>query len=401
MIKRELYLKKIRKLIDLDIIKAITGMRRSGKSFMLKQVIDELKNRNISEKNILLINFENPDYSYIENRKKLDDIIIEFIEQNDEKKYLLFDEIQHIPEWEKSIAGYKSRYNCDIYITGSNSELLTGTLATRLTGRYMEIRIYPLSFEEFIDFHELKDTPTDTKLRELLDEYLKYGGLPFTINLEDELKKEYIQSIYSNILYNDIIKKYDVRNIGLLEKLMEYLINNSGNQFSLKSVEKYMKHENISLSNNTIYNYLKYIENAYLIQRVPNERIEDKKILRISEKYYIADIGFYDAILGSKDNYGRKIENMVYLELIKHGYRVTVGKTGNHEIDFICRKNNSVKYVQVCASLNNEDTRKREFRALLEIMDNYPKYIISLDFIDYSHDGIVHMNLLDFLTKFE
>ena len=395
MVKRELYLSKIRRLIDLDIIKVITGVRRCGKSYMLNLIIEELQKRGINKENIFLINFDSVKYHNIKNSNQLNDLILELVKNTNGKIYLFFDEIQNVENWEKSIAAYKIDFDCDIYVTGSNSKLLSGELATHLTGRYIEIKMYPFSFKEFSDYKRSNGN-------ELFDEYLKYGGFPFIFQLNPEDKLQYLNDLYNSIVYKDLIARYDIRDINLLERLVSYIADNIGNTFSAKSISDYLKHEKFNVSNKTVYNYLSYLENACLISKVKREDLQGKRLLKVQEKYYIVDHGFNQALLDKKDeDWGRLLENIVYNELLRRGYEITVGKVNGYEIDFVCKKPNKKIYVQVSYMLGSDSTIEWEFKPLLMIKDNYPKYVISLDQLDFSRNGITHLNLLDFLTDYE
>ena len=391
MVERELYLSKIRRLIDLDIIKVITGVRRCGKSYMLNLIIEELQKRGINKENIFLINFDSVKYHNIKNSNQLNDLILELVKNTNGKIYLFFDEIQNVENWEKSIAAYKIDFDCDIYVTGSNSKLLSGELATHLTGRYIEIKMYPFSFKEFSDYKRSNGN-------ELFDEYLKYGGFPFIFQLNPEDKLQYLNDLYNSIVYKDLIARYDIRDINLLERLVSYIADNIGNTFSAKSISDYLG----NVSNKTVYNYLSYLENACLISKVKREDLQGKRLLKVQEKYYIVDHGFNQALLDKKDeDWGRLLENIVYNELLRRGYEITVGKVNGYEIDFVCKKPNKKIYVQVSYILGDDSTIEREFKPLLMIKDNYPKYVISLDQLDFSRNGITHLNLLDFLTDYE
>lgn len=391
MVKRELYLSKIRRLIDLDIIKVITGVRRCGKSYMLNLIIEDLQKRGINKENIFLINFDSVKYHNIKNSNQLNDLILELVKNTNGKIYLFFDEIQNVENWEKSIAAYKIDFDCDIYVTGSNSKLLSGELATHLTGRYIEIKMYPFSFKEFLDYKQSNGN-------KLFDEYLKYGGFPFIFQLNPEDKLQYLNDLYNSIVYKDLIARYDIRDINLLERLVSYIADNIGNTFSAKSISDYLG----NVSNKTVYNYLSYLENACLISKVKREDLQGKRLLKVQEKYYIVDHGFNQALLDKKDeDFGRLLENIVYNELLRRGYEITVGKVNGYEIDFVCKKPNKKIYVQVSYMLGDDSTIEREFKPLLMIKDNYPKYVISLDQLDFSRNGITHLNLLDFLTDYE
>ena len=408
MVKRNLYMERILRLIDLDVIKIITGIRRCGKSYFLDLFINELKNKNIKDENIIHIDLEHPKYNYIEKRNELDEILIPKLEENNQKKYLIIDEIQNISEWEKSINGYYKAYNIDIYITGSNSKLLSKELATLLTGRYTEIKMYPFSFKEFLDYkkelkHEiLFKNKLKTDIENLFDEYLEYGGLPLAISADIKDKQAILQDLYSSIFLHDIIERYQIRNIGLLNRITKYLIENTGNLISANSIYKHLKQEKLSITPNTIYNYLEYLEKSYFISKVTREDAIGLKEINNSEKYYLIDSGFYKSNLEEKQQKkGKLLENIVYLELLRLNYKITIGRIKDYEIDFIIRKNNKKAYIQVSYEIKNDETRKREIRPLLKLKDNYPKYLITTDREDYSQDGIIHMNVIDFLKESE
>lgn len=408
MVQRELYMEKLRRLKDKDVIKVITGVRRCGKSYLLQLFIDELIDSGISEENIILINFDSIKYKNIRRQDELDELVLDLINNIQGHMYLFFDEIQNVKFWEKSIVSYYTDLDCDIYITGSNSNLLSGELSTHLTGRYMEIRMYPFSFNEFCDYklESLDLDESDENLlryykRQWLDEFIWQGSFPFSLSISSEDRFDYLQDIFNSILYNDLIERYSIRDINILNKLISFLLDNIGNVFSSNSISNFLKSENVSVSAVTIQNYLKYIENTCLFNRVPREDIKGKELLKTNEKYYVVDTGFIQAIRGKNryDNRGRVIENIVFLELIKRGYSVTIGKLNGFEIDFLCRKNNEIFYVQVAERIH-EGNIDREFGSLLKLKDNYPKYVVSADEDDKSMHGIRHISLLDFLIDF-
>ena len=390
----KLYLKQIIPLIDNDLIKVITGIRRCGKSYMLGLIKEELIKRGVKEHNIILINFDSKKYKNIKNNNELDKIVEKSMKNKKGKIYLFFDEIQNVKKWERSIAGYKVDYNCDIYITGSNSNLLSGELATHLTGRYYEIKMYPFSYQEFLDYHQ-KSSSLD-----LFNEYLQYGGMPQTFDLGETQKINYLDDLFNSIFYKDIVKRYQIRDIDNLERLTTFIFDNIGNVFSASSIAQYYKKEmNMKISNKTITNYLKYLENACFIKKVKREDLEGKGILKFNEKYYVTDHGFCEAkAKGNIDTIGRTMENIVYFEFLRRGWKITIGKTNEFEVDFVCRKHKETIYVQVSYLLETDETIEREFRPFSKIKDHYPKYIITMDQFDRSRDGIKHINLIDFLT---
>lgn len=399
MIRRNLYLDKIERLIDKEPIKIITGVRRSGKTYLLKSIKETLINRGISEDNIIYISFESMKYNRIENYKQLDECIIELTKNINGKIYLLFDEIQNVENWEKSINAYRIDLNCDIYITGSNSELLSGEMATLIAGRYYEINIYPFSFKEFLQYKKEIEKADTTNLDELFNEYVEYGGMPPIQQVSKEDKYSYIKDIYNTILLKDIILRNNIRNTDMLNRILNYVIMNMGKNFSSTNITKYMKHDGRKVSKDTILDYLLYSKNAYFIYQVPREDIKGKKVLLTREKYYLTDHGFYQSKYGDIENMGSILENIIYIELLRRGYQVHVGKINDKEIDFVCMKNKKKIYIQVTFHLSNNKVIEREFSELTKINDNFDKYVLSMDKLDFSSNGIKHMNIIDFLTS--
>lgn len=398
MIKRKFYLEKIVKLIDTEDIKVITGVRRCGKTVLLKQIIDELENRGIASENIIYMSFESSKYKNIRNDDDLDEFIFSKTNNLNGKIYLLFDEIQKVKNWEVSLNSYRVDLECDIYITGSNSQLLSGELATLISGRYISINMLPFSFKELIQYHdEMHENIDEIKL---FEQYLSYGGFPGLLNYENEEKEKYLYDLYSTIVLNDILYKNKVKDLDLLERLMEFMISNIGQLFSANSISKYIKNENCKTTPHTIINYMDYARNAFIFYQIKRENIKQKRKLLISDKYYLVDSGFYFIFNGSTQrNWGQLLENIVFLELIRQGYSITIGKIQDLEVDFVCRKANQIKYIQVSQSILDENTRKREFKSLEKISDSYPKYVISMDSFDFSANGIIHLNIIDFLKS--
>lgn len=398
MIKRKFYLEKIVKLIDTEDIKVITGVRRCGKTVLLKQIIDELENRGIASENIIYMSFESSKYKNIRNDDDLDEFIFSKTNNLNGKIYLLFDEIQKVKNWEVSLNSYRVDLECDIYITGSNSQLLFGELATLISGRYISINMLPFSFKELIQYYdEMHEKIDEIKL---FEQYLSYGGFPGLLNYENEEKEKYLYDLYSTIVLNDILYKNKVKDLDLLERLMEFMISNIGKLFSANSISKYIKNENRKTTPHTIINYMDYARNAFIFCQIKRENIKQKRKLLISDKYYLVDSGFYFIFNGSTQrNWGQLLENIVFLELIRQGYSITIGKIQDLEVDFVCRKANQIKYIQVSQSILDENTRKREFKSLEKISDSYPKYVISMDSFDFSANGIIHLNIIDFLKS--
>lgn len=402
MTKRELYIEKIKPFIDKDIIKVLTGIRRSGKSVMLKLIMEELKQNKIDEKQFININFENLINRELTTADKLHEYILKKASEIKKKCYIFLDEIQEVKDWEKCINSLRvnEEYDFDIYITGSNAKLLSGELSTYLAGRYVEFVIYPFSFKEFLE--TLKSIQQDVSTREAFQKYVKFGGMPFLYNLafEEEASLQYLKDIYSSIILKDITQRNKIRDTDLLERVISYLIMNVGNNFSATSISKFFKSENRKVSVETILNYIKAAEESFLIYRVLRDDLIGKKVLNVNEKYYIADHGMREAILGSNQRDINQIfENIIYLELLRKGYNVRVGKVDNLEVDFVCTKGNEKIYVQVAYLLASAETIEREFTSLEKIDDNYPKYIISMDEFDMSRNGIIHINIIDFLMS--
>ena len=402
MTKRELYIEKIKPFIDKDIIKVLTGIRRSGKSVMLKLIMEELKQNKIDEKQFININFENLINRELTTADKLHEYILKKASEIKKKCYIFLDEIQEVKDWEKCINSLRvnEEYDFDIYITGSNAKLLSGELSTYLAGRYIEFVIYPFSFKEFLE--TLKSIQQDVSTREAFQKYVKFGGMPFLYNLafEEEASLQYLKDIYSSIILKDITQRNKIRDTDLLERVISYLIINVGNNFSATSISKFFKSENRKVSVETILNYIKAAEESFLIYRVSRDDLIGKKVLNVNEKYYIADHGMREAILGSNQRDINQIfENIIYLELLRKGYNVRVGKVDNLEVDFVCTKRNEKIYVQVAYLLASPETIEREFTSLEKIDDNYPKYVISMDEFDMSRNGIIHINIIDFLMN--
>lgn len=393
IIQRQDYIEKIKPFINKHIIKVLIGTRRCGKSTILKQIIDSLLTDGIPQENIVWINFELSDYFEITDIKKLEDYISWQIENVDGRIYLFFDEIQVVPQWEKLINSYFAKENFDIYITGSNSKLLSGEFATYLSGRYVELNIYPFSFREYIRYYGITE---DFKYH--FYKYLEDGGMPSTYDYGGDDKKLVIMDLYNSIVLKDIIQRNNVKNVDLLDRIMRFVMYNIGQPFSPNKIYKRLKQDMVNLSVNTIYNYLKFFENACLIYQVKREDLQGKKILRYDEKYYLCDLGFRQALIGNNQrDITRVIENIVYMELLRRGYEITIGKVSNLEVDFVCKKQNKPIYIQVSYLLASEETIEREFKPLKNISDNYPKYVITMDDVDMSHEGIEHLNLVDFL----
>ena len=403
MIKRQLYLKQLRQLQDKDFIKVITGIRRSGKTTLLLTFIEELK-KEIQEENIIFISFEDLKYVNITTTDQLYDIIKDETKNLEGKIYFFFDEIQQIENWEKLINGLRVSYDCDIYITGSNSKLLSGELATLIAGRYIEIQVYPFSFNEIIQYNsEIKNINITKEIEEeLFEEYITYGGMPGVVSIDSpEVKIQALNDIYNSIILKDIIYRHSISKVKILERLLYYMIDTVGNAFSSRSIYGYFKNKAIKTSKDTINKYAGYISESFFMLMAKQYYVEGKQVLTMYEKYYLTDHGFHQAIVGNNSEIITGIlENIVYIELRRRGYNVKVGKISkddNKEIDFVCQKDGDYLYIQVTYLLSTEKTINREFGSLMKINDNYPKYVISNDKINFSRKGIKHINIIDFL----
>ena len=399
MYKRNLYIEKIRPYTDKPIVKVITGMRRTGKSCFLQLIMNELVDRKVAKKRILYINKESLDYDFIQDYKDLNSYVIDSFSRVKGTKYLFVDEIQEIEYWEKAIASFFSDSDFDIYITGSNAHLLSSEIATLISGRYIEIPVHSLSFEEFLLF---RDKRTKNK-REEFSTYLWAGGFPAIhhFDFNQEVVYQYISSIYNTILLKDVIKRNNVRNVTLLENITRYIFQNVGNIFTAKKVSDYLKSQKLRVSIDTVQNYISYLISTFAVFKVPRFDVKGKRLLELHEKYYLGDVALRHALLGYREgDISGVLENLVYLELKRRGYHVFIGKVGNKEIDFIAEKENRKIYIQVAYLLTSPETIERESSVLKSIKDNYPKYVISMDEIfGKDIDGIQRINLVDFLLK--
>lgn len=403
MIKRNLYLEEIKKYINKPIIKVITGMRRSGKSMILKLIQEELQNIGIVKENIIYMNFESLTFMDIKDFEALYKHIIEKTSDKKGKIYILLDEIQEVKGWEKAINSFLVDLDVDIYITGSNANLLSSELATYIAGRYVEIKIYPLSFQEYIDFVSENNKENPLSLDEYFTQYLNFGGLPgiHIFNYNKEEIYQYLVDVYNSILLRDVIARNNIRDIELLERVILYIMDNIGNIFSAKSISDFLKNQGRKLSVETIYNYLKALENAFIISKVQRYDIKGKNILETQEKYYLSDLGFRHAKLGYQSNdISGYLENIVFLELLRRKYKVNIGKQDNKEIDFVANLRDENLYLQVTYLLASPETIEREFSSLKSIKDNYPKMVLSMDnLLESNIEGIKRKRIIDFLLE--
>ena len=402
MVKREMYMSRIRPFIGSELIKVMTGIRRCGKSVMLELIRQELTESGISPSRFICINFEDMSYSHLQTAKALHDEISKRAANIEGKVYLFFDEIQEVAGWEKCINSLRATLDCDIYITGSNAKLLSGELATCLGGRYVEFVIYPFSFAEFMELY--RPIAPDEPVQKCFQQYLLSGGMPYLANLRyaDAPSKQYLQDLFNSVQLKDIVKRNKIRGVDLLERIIAYAMANAGNTFSAASLAKFLKIERRTAAPETILNYIKYCCDAYLFYQVKREDLRGKQILTSNEKYYVADHGIREAVYGgSTRDINQILENIVFLELLRRGYAVTVGKAGEKEIDFVCDQRGEKLYVQVAYLLAADETIAREFGAYKSIRDNFPKYVVSLDEFDMSRNGIKHRNIRDFLLMEE
>lgn len=398
MIKRETYMNRIRPFMNNDLIKVLTGIRRSGKSVMLDLIKKELIDLGANANQFISINFEDMRYSNLRMGQALHDEILERAENIQGKVYLFFDEIQEVSDWEKCINSLRVILDCDIYLTGSNAKLLSGELATYLGGRYVEFVIYPFSYTEFLELY--KTVYPEISEQQTFQKYLITGGMPYLANLryEEAPSGQYLEDLFNSVQLKDIVKRNKIRDVDLLERIIAYVMANIGTTFSATSIVKFLKSEQRTVSADTILNYIKYCMDAYLFYQVKRQDLQGKQILATNEKYYIADHGIREAVYGGNmRDINLTLENIVYMELLRRGYHVTVGRVKDKEIDFVCEKRNEKIYVQVAYLLASEDTIKREFDIYGEIRDNFPKYVVSMDEIDMSRNGIKHVNIRNFL----
>ena len=396
-IPREKYIRKIQSFVNKDIIKVLVGQRRVGKSYLMYQIIDFLQKK-YKNPNIIYINKELNRFDEIKNYRQLYDYAKKKSVKN-RTNYLFVDEIQNIENFENALKSLNAEGNYDIYCTGSNADLLSGELATYLTGRYIEFKVFPLSYSEFLTFHKLTDN------RESLDKYLKFGGLPYLKNLqlEEDTVFDYLSNVFQAILFKDVVRRFKVRNVDFLERLVIFLAKHIGTLFSARNIVKFLKSQNIKVSVTTVLDYINFLKTAFLISKVPRTDIQGKKVFEVGEKYFFTDIGLRNSIAGfSPFELGQIIENIIHNHLILNGYTVKVGQSGEKEIDFIASKSGEKVYIQVTMQLSGQQTIEREFGNLLEIKDNYPKFVVSLDeYTGTSFEGIQHISLRKFLTEFE
>lgn len=402
MVKRESYMKRIRPFFGNDLVKALIGLHRSGKSVMLDLIKEELCASGVDSSQFISINFENMRNAHLCTAVALHDEIIRRASEIKDKVYLFFDEIQEVDAWEKCINSFRVELDCDIYITGSNAKLLSGELATYLAGRYVEFVIYPFSFAEFIELYRTIFPNAD--IRQCFSKYLRAGGMPYLSNLryDETASRQYLRDLFNSVELKDIVKRNNIRDVDMLERIIAYVTSNIGTTFSSTAISKYLKSEGRSVSPETVLSYIKACTDAFLFYQVKRQDLQGKKILTVNEKYYVADHGIREAVFGGNmKDINLVMENIVYMELLRRGYTVTVGKTGDKEIDFVCEDQGNKLYIQVAYLLASTDTIEREFGVYDRVRDNFPKYVITLDEFDMSRNGIKHRNIRDFLLQEE
>jgi predicted AAA+ superfamily ATPase len=392
-IKRDKYLHQIIPFIDKQIIKVITGQRRVGKSYFLKQVADYIRLKD-GHAHIVFIDKELYDFHFINTA---DDLIRYVQEQSAADDGILFiDEVQEIKEYERAVRHFFSK-GYDIYLSGSNSDMLSGDLATMLSGRYIQIQIHPLTYPEFCTFHQLNDN------KQTLDLYFRYGGMPYLKNLtlSDETAFTYLQNLYQTILLKDVVSRYQIKNVDLLERLVLFLADNTGSIVSAKKINDFLKSQHLKISNSVIINYLNFLDNAFFVNKTRRYDLHGKRILEVGEKYYFSDHGIRNALTGYRPNDINKVlENVVYAHLLANGYEVNVGKLYGYEIDFVAQKNRKIIYVQAAYLLADDTTINREFGNLQKIKDNYPKMVVTMDEQRFdTYHGIAHYHIREFLNK--
>lgn len=398
MIKREMYLKKIRDSYDSELIKVIIGVRRSGKSVLMTQIIDELLERGIEDNHIVYINFEDYEYIDLTDPKKFNAYVKSKIKDG-KKYYLFFDEIQNVDDFERVVNSFRATLNVSIFITGSNSRLLSGELATHLSGRYISIKMMPFTFKEYLQLKKEKNEVIDVD--KAFMEYVEWGCMPQIFNTNSvEERKLYLRDLYNSVILKDIVERNSIKDINLLNRVVQFLMENIGGIISSNSVTNYLKNEKIQTTPDTILNYIEYITNSLIINKVNRYDIRGKSVMATLEKYYLTDLGLLQLKKTPiEKKVGGRLENIVYNELIARGYDVFIGKTDKGEIDFIVDDFGERSYIQVADYLSSDEVVEREFGAYKSVSDNYPKYVITMDKMNYSQNGIIHKNIIDFLLE--
>ena len=398
MIKREMYLKKLRDSYDSELIKIIVGVRRSGKSVLLTQIMDELIERGIKEDHIIYINFEDYDYTDYTEPKKFNEYVKSKI-QDKEKYYLFFDEIQNVKDFEKVINSFRATMNVSIFITGSNSKVLSGDLSTYLVGRYISIKIMPFTFAEYLELQKEKGIIKDKE--ELFLEYMEWGGMPQIYNTTSiQERKMYLRDLYNTVILKDIVERNSIKDVNVLNRVIQFMMENIGGTISANSITKFLKNDNVTTSVDTILNYIEYINNSMIVSKANRYNIRGKTVMTLLEKYYLVDLGLLQLkSTPIEKKVGGRLENIVYNELIARGYDVYIGKTEKGEVDFVVDNFGDRFYIQVADYLSSDEVIDREFGAYKYVADNFPKYVITMDKINYSKDGIIHKNIIEWLLE--
>ncbi|MBQ7012212.1 MAG: ATP-binding protein [Clostridia bacterium] len=400
---RQYYIDKIRGFYHSDLIKVVTGIRRSGKSFFMLSVMEDLKKSGVNEKDIIYLNLDKRGYRKIKTPDALEAAIEDLITDGD-FKYLFIDEVQNVIGFEEVINGFREDGNFSIFITGSNSYLLSGELSTKLTGRYIEVEMFTLNFREYLEMKAFLGKKIKDNKTEEFNEYLRFGGFPKTLEFDDPADKDfYISDVIKQILEKDVVRHKKIRNRAVFDKVMAYVINNFGATVSISGIAEYFeKHDHIKIRTETINNYLKILENAKIIYECPRFDVKSKRSLRGEQKYYLADLGIYfSRNVDARINYGPVLENIVYTYLSAKSYKISVGRIGKLECDFITRINDEYRYIQVAMTIMHEDTEEREYRPFRKILDNYPKYLLTVDQLLQKRDGVIHKNIIDFISENE
>ncbi|MBR2342909.1 MAG: ATP-binding protein [Clostridia bacterium] len=398
MILRQAYLDQIIPLIDKKIIKVLTGVRRSGKTVLLSQIQDHLVNRGVPKSNIISISLESKRNKRFKDGDTLYEHLISSHEAVEGRVYVFLDEIQLVSKWEEVVSSLLVDVDCDIYITGSNSKLLSGELATLIAGRYIQIRVYPFTLSEAKAIQQQNGKYTSDEA--VFSDYLRFGGLPMRFSLEEISLEPYLSDTYEAIVVKDVIQRNSIKDVGLLNMILAFLMDNIANPFSARSIVAALKAEGVNTTVETVISYIDYIKKAMIIYSAQRYDIKGKRLLTTNEKYYTVDLGLRNCVKTSGEmDYNKLYENIVYLELLYRGYDVKVGKTDEYEIDFVAYKGSDILYVQVCYLLASPETVEREFGNLERIRDNYPKYVVSGDLPDFSRNGIKHFNIIKFLLN--
>lgn len=402
MINRSIYIDKIMAYVNTPFVKILTGIRRCGKSTILRMLMEEIKKRGVRDDQILHYSFDSLEYEDIKTAKALFTYLKQHL-YSEGRTYLFLDEIQEVKSWEKVVNSLMADYDVDIYVTGSNSRMMSSEISTYLTGRYIAFRIFPLSFSEYMlfrkEYTEILDPRTE------LANYLRLGGFP-AVHLQKYTSNEVytiVKDIYNSTIFTDIVRRNQIRKVDQLERIVKFTFDNVGRTFSAASISKYLKSENRSIDNETVYNYLSKLESAYILHRCSRFDVQGKEILKTQEKFYLADPALRYSVLGySPDSVSAMLENVIYLELLRRGYEVYVGKLDNTEIDFIAVKQENKVYIQVAQEIGSPETERREYGRLLDIRDNYPKYVLRTDvFAGGNYEGIKTMHIADFLLSNE